>query len=153
MRFNLRFLPIMGLTFSLVSFAGAHETVTYKKDIKSIISARCLSCHGSSSPTLEEFSKNKEYYKKMLKGPRLDTYEELIKFVNGSDAGALMRRLDNGENTKDGKPGNMYEHLGNTEAERHANLETFKKWVGNWTLKKKAEMTEEDLKAIRIPRE
>jgi hypothetical protein len=69
--------------------------------------------------------------------------------VKGSDAGALMRRLDDGKNTKDGKPGNMHTHLGSTDAERSENLETFKKWVGNWTLKRKKELSKEELEAIK----
>jgi hypothetical protein len=70
-------------------------------------------------------------------------------FVNGKDTGALMRRLDDGKNTKDGKPGNMYIKLGETDSERAKNLEIIKKWVGGWTLKRKAEITEEELKAIK----
>jgi hypothetical protein len=83
-----------------------------------------------------------------MKGPRFDTYGNLMVVVKGSDAGALMRRLDDGKNTKDGKPGNMHAHLGSTDTERSANLETFKKWVGNWTLKRKKELSKEELEAI-----
>jgi len=110
-------------------------------------------CHGSDSPTIEEFKKDKEGFKQRMKGPRMDTYENLLIFVNGKDAGALMRRFDDGKNTKDGKPGNMYQYLGRDDSERAANLELIKKWVGHWTLKKRAEMTEEDLKAIKALKE
>jgi hypothetical protein len=48
--------------------------------------------------------RDKEGYKKKNKGPRLDTCESLMVVVKGSDAGALMRRLENGKNTRDGKP-------------------------------------------------
>ncbi|MCA1980189.1 MAG: hypothetical protein LDL10_01455, partial [Calditerrivibrio sp.] len=41
---------------------------------------------------------------------------------------------DNGANVKDGKPGNMYEYLGDTKEEREKNLEVFKKWVPVWKL-------------------
>ena len=34
------------------------------------------------------------------------------------DAGALMRRLDNGKHTKDGKPGNMYVNLADDDRAR-----------------------------------
>jgi hypothetical protein len=71
--------------------------------------------------------------------------------VKGSDAGALMRRLDDGKNTKDGKPGNMYTYLGSTDAQRSANLETFKKWVGSWSLKRRKELGTEELDAIKAP--
>lgn len=130
-------------------FAGG--VVTYEKDIKGVIEKRCLFCHGQKSPTMEEFHKDKEGYKKKMKGPKLDTYANLMVVVKGSDAGALMRRLDDGKNTKDGKPGNMYTHLGNTDAERAANLEIFKKWIGNWTLKRSKELTKEELQAIKAP--
>jgi hypothetical protein len=71
--------------------------------------------------------------------------------VKGSDAGALMRRLDDGKNTKDGKPGNMYTYLGSADAQRSANLETFKKWVGSWSLKRRKELSTEELDAIKAP--
>ncbi len=129
--------------------AFAAEDVTYEKDIKEIIAKRCLFCHGPKSPTMEEFDKDKEGYKKKMKGPKLDTYANLMVVVKGSDAGALMRRLDDGKNTKDGKPGNMYANLGSTDGERAANLEIFKKWIGNWTLKRSKELTKEELQAIK----
>ena len=127
-------------------FAG--EAVTYEKDIKGIIAKRCIACHGSDSPAMEEFKRDQEGYKKKEKGPRADTYGDLMVMVKGSDAGALMRRLDDGKNTKDGKTGNMYTYLGSTDVERSANLETFRKWVGSWTLKRKKELSNEELGAI-----
>ncbi|MGQ9646814.1 MAG: cytochrome C [Thermodesulfobacteriota bacterium] len=143
----------IGVSFFMVmmGFAGGEEreVVTYVKDVKSIVSKGCLSCHGSDAPTVEEFKKNKEGFKQRDKGPRMDTYENLMIFVNGTDTGALMRRLDDGRNTKDGKPGNMYKFLGATDDERARNLEVIKKWIGGWTLKRKAEITEYELKAIK----
>ena len=136
-----------------IAMAEEKDVVTYEKGVKPIISQRCLSCHGSDSPTIEEFNKNKEGFKQENKGPRMDTYENLMIFVNGKDTGALMRRLDDGKNTKDGKPGNMYGWLGKTDEERTKNLEIIKKWVGGWTLKRKAEITEEELKAIKAKEE
>jgi hypothetical protein len=130
-------------------FAG--EAVTYEKDIKGIIAKQCLSCHGSDAPTMEEFKRDQEGYKKKMQGPRADTYGNLMVMVKGSDAGALMRRLDDGKNTKDGKPGNMYTNLGSADAERKSNLETFKKWVGNWTLKRNKELNKEEMGAIKAP--
>ena len=55
------------------------------------------------------------------KGPRLDTYPHLMVVVKGVDA------------------------------ERATNLEIFRKWVGNWTLKRKKELSGEELEAIRGP--
>jgi hypothetical protein len=62
-----------------------------------------------------------------------------------------MRRLDDGKNTKDGKPGNMYNYLGNNPAERAARLDTMKKWVGSWNLKRRKELSEAELAAITAP--
>ena len=137
----------------LMGFAMGEEKegVTYEKDVKSIISKRCLSCHGSDAPTIEEFNKDKEGFKQKNKGPRMDTYENLMVFVNGKDTGALMRRLDDGKKTPNGKPGNMYLWVGKTDSERVENLSIIKKWVGHWTLKRKHEMTEEEIKLIKAP--
>jgi hypothetical protein len=137
------------LVVSVPVFAA--ETVTYEKDIKGIIAKQCLSCHGSDAPSMEEFKRGEDGYKKKMKGPRYDNYANLMVVVKGSDAGALMRRLDDGKNTKDGKPGNMYTYLGSTDAQRSANLETFKKWVGSWSLKRRKELGTEELDAIKAP--
>jgi mono/diheme cytochrome c family protein len=137
------------LVMSVPVFAA--DTVTYEKDIKGIIAKQCLSCHGSDAPSMEEFKRGEDGYKKKMKGPRYDTYANLMVVVKGSDAGALMRRLDDGKNTKDGKPGNMYTYLGSADAQRSANLETFKKWVGSWSLKRRKELSTEELDAIKAP--
>ncbi len=145
-------IMLMVILFStlIVSYALSGEKigVTYEKAVKPVIDKRCMSCHGSDAPTIDEFIRNKEIFKQQKKGPRMDTYENLMIFVNGNEAGALMRRLDDGKNTKDGKPGNMYKALGGTDTERAANLELIKNWVGGWTLRKKSEMREAELKAI-----
>ena len=62
-----------------------------------------------------------------------------------------MRRLDDGKNTKDGKPGNMYLYLGATDAERQKNLTLFKEWIGKdaWTHKRKDTITKEELARIK----
>lgn len=82
----------------------------------------------------------------------MDTYDNLMVMVNGSDTGAMMRRLDDGTNTKDGKPGNMNKYLGKTDEERSAHLSRFKSWVGSWSLKRASEISEEERKAILAPR-
>ncbi len=132
---------------------GPPERVSYQNTIRGLVEKRCAKCHGPKSPTMAEFDKDKEGFKAKDLGPRYDTYENLLVVVNGDDTGALMRRLDDGANTKDGKPGNMNEHLGETPAERAANLAIFKRWVGGWTLKRKAEITEAERKAILAPRD
>ncbi len=138
-------------TASVIGYAASQEqgVVTYEKDVKRVISNRCVSCHGSNAPTIDEFENNKEGFKQQKKGPRMDTYANLMIFVNGKETGALMRRLDDGKNTKDGKPGNMYNALGGTDAERVQNLELIRKWVGGWSLKRTAEITEVERKAVK----
>ena len=144
-------LLVILFTASLIGYAASQEqgAMTYEKDVKSIISKRCLSCHGSNAPTIDEFKNNEEGFKQKNKGPRMDTYEHLMIFVNGKDTGALMRRLDDGKNTKDGKPGNMYKWLGPTDEERAKNVEIIRKWIGGWTLKRSADITETEKKAIK----
>lgn len=141
-------IVVMVFTVGAVNAAGKAD-VTYEKDVKKIISEHCLSCHGSDAPTMEAFKKDQEGFKKAMKGPRADTYANLMVMVNGSDTGALMRRLDDGKSTKDGKPGNMYNYIGGTEVEKAANLKVIKAWVGGWSLKRAKEISQDELKAIR----
>jgi mono/diheme cytochrome c family protein len=136
---------------ALTATAAAAD-VTYENTIRQLVDKRCAECHGSDSPSIEEFDKDKEGYKAKKLGPRMDSYEALIVFVKGSDAGALMRRLDDGSNSKDGKPGNMYKRLGKEDADRAANLALFKRWVGSWNLKRVKELTEEEKNAVLAPR-
>ena len=127
--------------------------VTYVSHIEGIVEQSCISCHGSDSPTLAEFKEDPDEYIAQSKGPKLDTYEDLVVLVNGEDAGAIMRRLDDGENTEDGEPGNMYVNLGSTEEERQENLDLFKEWAGNWSLKRSEELTDEERAEITAVRE
>lgn len=85
-----------------------------------------------------------------FKGPKMDSYAHLVYFTGWPDTGALMRRLDDGKNTKDGKAGNMYQYLGSDDAERQKNLKLFREWVGNWVLKRWPEMTKEDMNGIKV---
>jgi hypothetical protein len=63
-----------------------------------------------------------------------------------------MRRLDDGANTKDGTPGNMYRYLGEDDAQRAANLALFKRWISSWNLKRAKDITEEERKGVIAPR-
>lgn len=110
--------------------------VTYRTDIRPLIKAHCADCHGDESPSLADFLQDQKKYKKEKVGPRLGTYGELIQLIGWPDSGALMRRLDDGANTPDKKPGNMYKQLGSTDAERATNLNLLKAWVGEdgWNL-------------------
>ena len=144
----LIFAVMFLISMALVPATGFAQKATYAKDIEPLWKTRCIGCHGPASPLIEEFDKNKEKFAKEMKGPRMNSYKLMVEFVNGGDAGAIMRRLDDGKSTKDGKPGNMYQYLGASDEERKKNLQTFKDWVGNWTLKRKAELTAEDRKGF-----
>ena len=127
--------------------ADPQAAVTYESAVQKLMAKQCRECHGPKSPTMEEYAKDWKAFQKRKLGPRMDSYEGVMYFVNGPDAGALMRQLDDGGG-RDGKAGDMYEHLGETPAERAANLRIFKSWIGGWTLKEGAQMTEADRKAI-----
>lgn len=132
--------------------------VSYRKDILPLWKARCMACHGAQSPYLGDFEENEKMYRAKMQGPRMDTYADLIFFVGWPDTGAVMRRLDDGSNTADRKPGNMYQYLGATDEERKANLKVFKAWVGEeiWTLKRWEKrgkipgITKEEMSKIRV---
>lgn len=110
--------------------------VTYRNQVKPMMHKLCGECHGDDAPTLAEFKLAEEKFKKEKLGPRTSTFEDLLQLVVFTDTGAFMRRLDDGSNTADKKPGNMYKHLGETDAERAANLAVLKAWVGEgaWNL-------------------
>ena len=133
------------------AFAG-QEGLTYRKAIQPLWEQKCKMCHGASSPGLAEFNENKSKYKALNKGPRMDSYPALTHFVGWPDTGAMMRRLDDGKHTKDGKPGNMYLYLGANEEERQNNLSVFKGWVSEagWILKKFPDLTREDLGKMNV---
>jgi hypothetical protein len=44
----------------------------------------------------------------------MDSYAHLVAYVGWPESGALMRRLDDGKHTQDGKPGNMFSTWGPT---------------------------------------
>ena len=138
--------------------AGAlAQDATYRKNIKPIFDQKCVACHGTASPNLQEFLENQKKFEAAMKGPRMDTYADLIMLIGWPDTGAVMRRLDDGKNAG-GKPGNMYQYLGSTDEERQKNLQTFKAWVGpeGWILKRwnargnVPAITKEELDKIRV---
>jgi len=150
MRIPLHLLVAASALAALPGAAGA-QSVTYDNTVKKIIAERCAACHISGAPSVAEFDKDREGWKKKMKGPKLDSYENVMILVKGSDAGALMRRLDDGKNTKDGKPGNMYNYLGKDAGDRAERLAKMKQWVGSWSLKRRNELSEAELKAITAP--
>jgi mono/diheme cytochrome c family protein len=149
------FAGIAGLA-ALVSGCSTTPTtstrVTYDNTIRHLIDEHCSQCHGIDAPTAAEFKADRERYKKDNLGPRMDTYDNLMVTVNGGCTGAVMRRLDDGANTEDGKPGNMYKYLGKDDAQRTANLALFKNWIGIWNLKRAKDITEEERKGVIAPR-
>ncbi len=132
--------------------SGTSDKVTYDNTIRQLVETRCYTCHGPQAPSMVEFKKDDVGFKAKSLGPRMDSYENLLVMVNGTDTGAIMRRLDDGTNTNDKKPGNMYEQLGADDAERAANLARFKRWVGSWNLKKNKDISDEERKAVLAPR-
>jgi hypothetical protein len=142
-------LILLALFASTTAFANE---VTYRNDIRPLWQEKCIACHGEAAPSLAEFEENKEKYKQLSQGPRMNDYANLIAFVGWPDTGALMRRLDDGANTKDRKPGNMYENLGADEAERQKNLSLFKAWVGEggWFLGKFKDLDKPTLMKMKV---
>jgi hypothetical protein len=150
------------LTILLTAFAmayahgGRHSskesegTVSYSRNILPIFESNCSACHGAESPEHTAFMRNRDSYVSKSIGPRMDNYTLMASFVVWPDTGSLMRALDDGSNTNDGKPGRMYQYLGSTDKERKENLDTFRKWVGNWTLKDWAEISKDELGLIQL---
>jgi len=151
MTIKIIFIAATTLLCSVLLMSGASaDDISYTTHIRPIFDKQCMKCHGQDSPVYGEFIKDKEGYKAMSRGPNMYSYADLVFFVGWPDTGALMRRLDDGKNTKDGRPGNMYVHLGSSEEERQQNLAVFKTWVGNWMLKKWSAADKEDLDGIKV---
>ncbi len=152
----------MKLVLALIVLALAGQStaadVSYRGQIRALIKAQCSECHGDKSPTLAEFELDKEKYKEDKTGPRFDSYADLVAVIVWPDAGALMRRLDDGSNTEDKKKGNMYKYLGESDAERASNLLMMKGWVGEgaWKLNRWSQdrhvpgITKEELNKLKL---
>ena len=125
--------------------------VTYTGQIKPLFNAKCVTCHGAeSAPEHKAFKMDKEKWLAKGQGMRMDTFSHLIGYIGWPDSGAIMRRLDDGAGKEGKQPGNMYQYLGDDEAERQSNLALFKAWVGNWNLKKFDALSKEDLDGIKV---
>jgi hypothetical protein len=125
------------LILALSAGAVAAQETTYRSAIAPVVKSKCLDCHGEQAPERAAFILDGKGFAAKSLGPRMDSYERIIAFVGWPDTGALMRRLDDGTSQHaGGKPGNMYQYLGGTDAERAANLKLFKAWVGEgaWNL-------------------
>lgn len=142
-------LAALTLTVLAATTAQADE-VTWSGTIKNVFAKQCSSCHGSDAPEYAAFKKDKDAWLKKGVGMRMETYSHLVSFVGWPHSGALMRRLDDGKGSKEGKAGNMYQHLGADEQERQANLALFKQWVGNWNLKRWADISKDELNSVKV---
>ena len=125
------------LTAGICAAAQAQD-VSYRKTIRPLWQEKCAACHGQNSPYLGEVQGRRRQIHRGDEGSADGHYADLIFYIGWPDTGAIMRRLDDGKNVKNGKPGNMYQYLGGSEEERQKNLNTFKQWVGAdaWTLKR-----------------
>ena len=146
------------IALPILLVAGPAVSQSYRADVQPLIKSRCAECHGSDSPSLAEFNLDQEKFKKEKQRPRTDTYENLLQIIAYPDSGAFMRRVDDGTNTSDKKPGNMYKYLGENDSERIANLNMLKAWVGEgaWNLNRWAArgdvlaITKEQLDKIKV---
>jgi hypothetical protein len=121
---------VIAVLIAAVAPAEAND-LTWRKDIEPIVQANCSACHGSGAPIYEEWNLDREKWTKQNVGPRLDTYADFMRHVVWPATGSVMRRLDDGKAAANGKPGNMFNFLGATDAERAKNLQTIKAWLGD----------------------
>jgi len=76
---------------------------------------------------LGDFLENQDTLHEMMKGPRMDTYADLIFFVGWPDTGALMRRPDDGK-TQGWQAGQYVSIPGGDGRGRQKNFGVFKSW-------------------------
>ena len=111
--------------------------MTYRGQIAALWQNKCIARHGGKSPGRADFLLDEKGYAAKSQGPRMDSYERFIAFIAWPDTGALRRRLDDDTSAyAGGKPGNMHQYLGASDAERAANLKLVKAWSGDgaWNL-------------------
>ena len=63
-----------------VSVASWAQDITYRKHIKPLWVQKCAACHDASAPYLGDFDENKKKFEAAFKGPRMDTYADLVFF-------------------------------------------------------------------------
>jgi hypothetical protein len=142
----MRTAILLTAIFCLATGFAYAQDVRYNADIKPIFDAKCAgSCHADGALEYEAWKKDSAKLKENMVGMKMDTFRSITDFVLWPNTGALMRRIDNGQNTKDGKPGNMFEYLGDTPEEREKNLAVFKKWVPVWSLGRLNDLTKEQI--------
>ncbi len=122
-------LTLMLLAIAVPAYA---QDRTWRNDVKPLVEAKCSQCHGPDALEYNEWELLGDAKEKV--SPRMDTYPHFMTFVVWPATGAMMRRLDDGKTS--GKPGNMYQYLGDNDVERGRNLQTVKEWLGEgaWNL-------------------
>jgi hypothetical protein len=143
-------LTLMLVGMTVPAFA---QDRTWRADVKPIVEAKCIECHGAEAPEYNEWELLGDEKKKV--GPRMNTYPHFMSYVVWPATGAMIRRLDDGKNGA--KPGNMYQYLGENDDERSKNLQTIKEWLGEgawnhnrWKLRKEVPgITKEQLEKIK----
>ena len=118
-----------------MALSAAAQDLTWRKDIQPIVKQNCGECHGADAPSYEEWNLDRKAWEAKKIGPRMDNYTDFMRHVVWPATGSMARRLDDGANAG-GKPGNMFKHLGESDAERAKNLATIKAWMGDgaWNL-------------------
>ena len=142
-----------GLMLIGIATSAFAQDRTWRNDVRPIIEAKCIECHGAQAPEYNDWELLGDSKEKTP--PRLNTYPHLMSYVVWPATGAMMRRLDDGKIS--GKPGNMYQNLGDNDAERATNLQTIKEWLGEgaWNLNRWKErkgvpgITKEQLEKIQ----
>lgn len=122
---------LVGASLAAFAVVASAQELTWRKDVEPIIKKGCAECHGADTKEYGEWMLMGDAERKK-EGPRMDTYTTFMNYVVWPATGAMQRRLDDGANAG-GKPGNMYKHLGGTDAERAKNLQTIKAWLGDGT--------------------
>lgn len=147
---NKRYIWGICLLVSSTAQAVYAGDVTWRDNVQPIFDRRCVACHDDSAPEYQRYKLEKAVWSAKGIGMRMNTYSHLVSFVGWPNSGALMRRLDDGRNTADKRPGNMYQYLGDTEEERQVNLSVFKQWVGNWNLKRWSDVVKDDVTGLQV---
>lgn len=75
-------LALVALLTATMAAPAAAAELTYRKDIRPLWQAKCAMCHGADAPYLGDFDENKQKYMGINKGPRMDTYADLLLCVD-----------------------------------------------------------------------
>ena len=131
---TIRSLTLFAL--AAASMSAAAQDPTWRKDVQPLVKQLCGECHGADAPSYEDWNLDRKAWEAKKIGPRMDNYTDFMRHVVWPATGSMARRLDDGKNAADGKPGNMYRHLGDSDAERAKNLAVIKVWLGEgaWNL-------------------